>query len=149
MRSTIGIGLIASVMFVQIGCTDGTSPAPYGAQCADLGADFSLPVRGAVNLALESDCVADPECRPQRGAFTLSDGVGYCYEATDEYVACLPDVLADPNLCAPSGAAVPGGPVWGAPPGRVDLCYRLDSPCLPAGWSDCLDPSVEGAPVCF
>ncbi len=131
-------------------CNDGGSTPlePYGAHCDVYGPDFSEPLDSVGNSARRTDCGADPECRVQMGRFTTEDAFGWCYEAEVDYVACIPDVLADPAVCTPTSTSLPGGPTWGRPATAPDQCYRLATPCMPEGWSDCPDPTVTESQTC-
>ncbi|MCB9677767.1 MAG: hypothetical protein H6737_21875 [Alphaproteobacteria bacterium] len=146
MRS-IGWVAFASVLVGLMACDGGTA-TPYGDHCDGYGPDFAAPGSPG-NAALAQDCAADAECRTLSGRFTWDDGTGYCHAPSPEYVACVPDVIADPNACAPGATGFPGGPIWGAPLGRGDLCFRMDTPCMPEGFVSCSDPHVVTSGVCL
>ncbi|MEZ4322882.1 MAG: hypothetical protein R3F61_35780 [Myxococcota bacterium] len=147
---------VAAAVAMGVACTDGGSPEPYGAHCDQLGPDFTLPLDSAVNLGRQGSCDADPECRPQQGLYTfyteydpeLDFGPGWCHTFLLEYVACIPDVIADPNVCTPGTTGLPGGPTWGSPGGDPDLCYRMQTPCMPEGFTDCQSPAVTTSVMC-
>jgi hypothetical protein len=144
------LAVLALVAGVVAGCNDGgaTPLDPFGAHCDQYGPDFSEPLDSAGNLVRRTDCGADSECRPQMGREAWDDGLGWCHANELDYVACIPDVLADPGVCTPSPTSLPGGPTWGRPSTAPGACFRLDTPCMPEGWSDCPDATVTQSQVC-